>query len=330
MDPTIVEPSAPAPKSTAAILPEDARRALGRMAVLLLLVPAAFRDECAVLFSIADGFSEWSHLFVLPLVIASLAWLRRDDLAAAMKSGAWGGLWIILFGAAIWFAVKSLGLFGYLTFIAPLICMVGVVAATAGWSFLRRCLPFFLIVFTCLPLSERSMERFSLAVQRVSLAGAAALADAAPGVSVQARGLTITFERGRRTGEVGTGEQRFGFRLFPALLMIGLFVTFSRRRPAWQIVLLALSAPLVLVVANLARVTAAVCTAIFGGFDAVSNAPRNVSIVVGLLAAYLLFRLAAGIIGGLSRLESLFMVDAGSDAADGDEPDPRQTREAVR
>lgn len=299
------------------------RVVVGRLAILMLLAFAAFREEWRVLLTAASRFSEWSHVFALPLAVGVFCWFRREDLRAAATGGSGWGLVLIFLGVMVWFATKSLGLFGYLTLIAMLMCLVGAVLATCGARFFRTCIPALLMLMTCLPLSERSMERFSLAVQRLSLAGGAVLTGASPGVVASPRGLTVAVVRQDR-GEpvvtsprvwrrslmvVGQGEQRFGFRLVPACTMIGLLVVFSCRRPTWQVILLLLAAVPLVILSNVIRVAAVVLTTVYGGYSPLSNVPRNVSIAVGLLAAYLLFGTAVWAAGRLQRMESLFYVD---------------------
>lgn len=78
---------------------------------------------CAGLVLIAATFADWremahqwwdidtySHILLVPPIIAWLAWLRRDELATVPLSGWWPGLLWMLFGLATWLAGRNLGI----------------------------------------------------------------------------------------------------------------------------------------------------------------------------------------------------------------------------
>ncbi len=290
------------------------RTALRRLAVLLLLVIAAFRSECREVIVGSMSFSEWSHVMALPIVVGAFCWLRRNDLQEAITDGSNGGLILMVVGAFIWFATRSLGLFGYLTLVAMLITTAGAVLTVCGARVIKIGFPVLLMAATCLPLSERSMERFSVATQRASLFAAVTMLKAVPGLEVSTHGTTIAYQHGTSSGEFGLGEQRFAFRLIFVGFMIGLLVVFSRRRPPWQIILLVLtSVPLVLI-SNVLRMIAASLVTVYGNGSPVSNIPRNVSIVVGLVTTYLLFYLMCGLLNQITRLGALFYVEDDSNS----------------
>ena len=301
------------PSATASHLDSrNDRAALGGLAALLILALLAFRGECWTVYLEASSFSEWSHVWCLPVMIGAYAWLRRDDFRAALGNGSAWGVALLLFSAVWWFAIVSLGLFTYLSLFAPLLAFAGAAWAVCGRAFVRTCIPILLMVATCLPLSERSMERFSLATQRASLYGAVSALNAVPGITASRHGTTIAYSRGAQSGEIGVGEQRFAFRLIPASLMIGLFAVFARPRPTWQIVLLTIVALPLVLLSNVLRIVAASLVAIWGNFSSVSNVPRNISIVAGLLLAWLLFILAMGLLRHVARLGQLFYVEEDS------------------
>ncbi|MFW2350335.1 exosortase A [Qipengyuania sp.] len=78
---------------------------------------------CAGIVLIALTFADWremahqwwdidtySHILLVPPIIAWLAWLRRDELAKVPLAGWWPGLLWMLFGLATWLAGRNLGI----------------------------------------------------------------------------------------------------------------------------------------------------------------------------------------------------------------------------
>ena len=73
--------------------------------------------------------------------------------------------------------------------------------------------------------------------------------------------------------------------------------------------LVLLSVPIVLA-CNVLRITAWGVAAIYGGFDEVSNVPRNVSLVTMLLASYGCFGLGCLAVDGMGNIASrLFPIE---------------------
>jgi hypothetical protein len=280
---------------------------------LLTLFAVAFRRGGTGILSTAIYFSEWSHAMVLPWLGAAFLWCRRHDLRAAVTQGSNAGMFVLLLGAGLWIAARSLGLFAYFAGIGMLISGVGVVLYLTGWRLLRLCIPLVLMAWLSLPLSERSMERFSLGLQRGSLHAARLGAEVLPGVEVRVQGATLAYSYGDRQGAVGLAEQRFGLRLFPACFTVALFTVFTRRREGWQIVLLTiLSVPLVLA-CNVLRIMVWTAVAVYGGLEPISSVPRNASLAAMLVATYLVFSAACFVVAKLSLLQNLVVVETSDD-----------------
>lgn len=288
----------------------DPEVVLFRMAVLIGLLLLAFRTELKAVLSHGISFSEWSHVFAMPLVLLVFVLCRRDDLRAALRRGSWWGIVLIVAGLSTWFIPSIIAQFGYARLIGMLCCLAGVILALAGWGVGRICLPLILMVWLCLPLTERTMESKSLLVQRLSLKAAVIPLQQLPDSAAQVKGMTIAYQHGKHAGEIGLAEQRFGARLIPTCFLIGLMIVFTRRRPAGQVaVLVLLSVPIVLA-CNVLRIAAWGVTAMYGGFDEVSHVPRNVSLVTMLLASYLCFGLGCLAVNGMGNIASrLFPIE---------------------
>ena len=277
---------------------------LFRLAVLVALVLLAFRAELRMVLSSARSFSEWSHGFAMPLVLLAFVLCRKDDLRAAMNRGSWWGIVLIAVGLSIWFIPSIISQFGYARLLGMVCCLAGVILAVAGWGIARICVPLILMLWLCLPLTERTMDSSSLYLQRMSMKAAAIPLQQLPDGSARVKGMTIAYQHGRRTGEIGLAEQRFGARLIPACFVIGLMVVFTRRRSAGRIALLTLLSVPIVLGCNVLRITTWGVTAIYGGFGEISNVPRNVSLVTALVAALAGFGLACLAVDGMANVAS--------------------------
>ena len=283
---------------------------LFRMAVLVGLLLLAFRPELKMVLARGVSFSEWSHVFAMPLVVLVFVLCRKDDLRAALSRGSWWGIVLIVAGLSTWLIPSIIAQFGYARLLGMLCCLAGVILALAGWGVGRICLPLILMVWLCLPLTERTMESRSLFLQRLSMRAAVIPLQQLPGSTLEIKGMTIAYQHSNRTGEIGLAEQRFGARLIPACFLIGLMVVFTRRRSAGRIAMLVLLSVPIVLACNVLRITAWGVAAIYGGFDEVSNVPRNVSLVTMLLAAYVCFGLGCRAVDGVARIASgLFPVE---------------------
>ena len=78
-----------------------------------------------------------------------------------------------------------------------------------------------------------------------------------------------------------------------ASAVLGVFVTFSRIRSKGRLLLIACAAPVIILLSNFVRFLSWALLNVYGFRDATSGVPRNVSTVVCLVLAYLLFVVAA-------------------------------------
>ncbi|MCZ6682948.1 MAG: archaeosortase/exosortase family protein [Planctomycetota bacterium] len=289
-----------------------------RFGILLILMSFAFRKELYSIVALAAGFSEWSHVFAMPVVAMLFVLCRMDDIRIGLRKGSIWGAVLVLLGFAIWMMSTSLRFIGYATLVAMLVCFVGLILAVAGWRVLRICLPLVLMLGLCLPLGERTMERFSIDIQRESLRAALIPLKLLPGVKTRTAGMTIAYSYDGKEEHLGLAEQRFGARLWPACLVVGLFTVFSRRRPRWQVVFLTLASIPIVAFCNLMRIFAWAVLAVYGGFGPVSSAPRNASLGISLIVAYGSFAFGCWLLPKLgSRIQRPFWIEDDVAADDG-------------
>lgn len=285
------------------------RGAALRSAILIVLLILAFREDVLSILMVACEFSDWSHGLALPIVILAYVWFRAPELRELeMSPSAWG-LLFVLGGLLVWFAVMTLGLFAYLRVLAFWVAIGGGVLLAAGRGALRVCIPLLLIVATCLPLHERSMDRFTIPIQVTSIRAAATVLDGLIGDDVWADGGEIVRRTGEANSRVGPGEHRFGFRMSQACALIGLLIVFSRKRPVWQLIILAMAFGPLLLGVNVVRIMVWSMSAWSRGNLLVDVVPRNLSAGASLVIAFLAFGIVVWLLDKASWLGGLFYIE---------------------
>src|SRR5438105_15787297 len=89
----------PAPRSAPA---SPAKFSCGWSVVALVVLWAAtFRSDLASIIATASEFSDWTHVFVFPIVAATFLWCRREELRGAAVAGSWLGLPLVCLAALL-------------------------------------------------------------------------------------------------------------------------------------------------------------------------------------------------------------------------------------
>lgn len=276
-------------------------RPIRQLLLLVLLWIVVFRVELKSWLDAALSQSEWSHAIALPLVGAIWCYLRRNDLRAIERAPSRWGPIVITLGAMTWLATHAFGLFSYLSLAAAIITAVGCALAALGRPLVRRLAPLLLITLCCLPLFERTLDRVTISIQRLTLESAAAVLDSLPSLSCETQVLAISMRTPDLQSLTGPGEQRFGARLLPCSAMIGCFITFDRKRSFATILVAMLSAIPILLLVNLLRVLAWCMTVLYARSTVFDQSPRVVSIATSIVAAHLLFSVVTALSDRLVR-----------------------------
>ncbi len=289
-----------------------------RAAILACLTLFLFRES---LIEKTVGMlcsSEWSHAFAWPVLVLVYLWCRRDELKAQATEGSNFGLVVFILGAFSYFIVLSLGLFSHLFVVALLICLGGAVWYAVGWKVTRICVPLLILLFMAIPLSERSMDRFTLGIQRESLRAAALASRLIPSIELRPEGKELTYTHDGRTGMFTVAEQRFGARWLPAYATVGFFVIFCRRR-TWprNIASLALCVPAA-VLCKLVHLNVWAMVSAFGGYPPVSALPRNIALICALVVMFFGAALACWLVDKVALIPEMFVVET-SDEEDGEQ-----------
>lgn len=293
------------------------RAALLKIVVLLALAAWMFWPELCGIARTALGDGDWAHALAAPVLIALLVLRRRRILVAGLTPGSAWGLLLILSGLLLYAACTWPFQYGYPRDAALVPVVAGIVLISAGWRVLQRCLPMLLVLSLSIPIGPRIWAALIIRPETHTLKVARAMLDRLPGVEVRLDGPDLDFTRGPRSGTVAPGEPRRGASLLLTYAVIGVFVTFARVRPSWQVALLALLAVPVVMVCNLFRLLVLGLIGIYASPGPLSPVPRTVASILALLLAYGLF-VAAGAV--VSRL----VVETDEPPDSDDEPEERR------
>lgn len=269
----------------------EARATVVKLIVLVGLCLWAFWPEVVYVVSRAVRDSDWAHALAVPVAVLALVYRRRERLAEGLATGSVWGVVVLVMGFGLYgFSIWLLS-FKQLQNVIMLPVLAGALLAVGGRRVAKLCLPMLLLVALAIPIGERMYASLIIRPETYTLSATRFVLDKLPGVSVERVGPDLLFTRGQETGSIALGEYSRGARLLVASVAVGVFVVFSRIRPVWQVVVMALLAGPIALFCNLVRMFAWGATTIYGGFGPLSGLPRAVSILASLVLAYVLFAL---------------------------------------
>jgi len=258
-------------------------------AVLFVLWICAFWPEMRQFFLSAVRSSQSIHALVVPFAAVLLVYLRcPQHFWEGLKVSRCGGLLIacgiVFYALATWpFS------FGYLRSIAIIPVLAGVILVTSGSKGLKVMMPVLLLLFLAIPLGARLYAALIIRPETVTIKAVGQILDMLPGVKCSVRGLDIVFSTAQKTSVVALGQSNRGVRLIFAYAVVGVFVTFSRRRSFRRLFFVAFTAIPVLLLVNLIRFLVWGLVDIYISATPVSPAGIYLSTVVSLLVAYCIF-----------------------------------------
>jgi len=195
---------------------------------------------------IVDG--NYSHGFLIIPIAAYFVWERRAQLAAATVQPSWFGLVLLLGGLAVLLA----GLWGselFLSRIALLPVLAGIVLFVCGWQHLRVVLFPIVFLFLMIPIPAIIFNQIAFPLQLfASRVGEWAIS--AAGIPVLREGNVLILAR--TTLEVA--EACSGIRSLVSLITLGIVYGYFMDPRTWVRLLIVLSAVPVAIIANGARV----------------------------------------------------------------------------
>ncbi|MEX0652480.1 MAG: exosortase/archaeosortase family protein [Phycisphaeraceae bacterium] len=256
---------------------------------LLLAAVAAAWPAWADMVHIARRDEEASHIWLVPVVAAWLAWVRRDRLRAA------GGGYSLV-GPAVMAAGGVMGYAGFHHAVqsfwhgGAVLLAAGAVVSVTGWRRVAAVWPAALVLVLLVPVPGTVRQQFAMPLQSAT-AGATAYIFDLLGVAVQRMGNVLQY----RGVDVAVAEACNGMRMVFVLVLVCYTVAFAWPLTAGVRVLLLVLSPVCAVACNVVRL---VPTVWLYGVDEQTLGPvfHDVS---GWAMVFVAFGLAMGMVGVL-------------------------------
>jgi exosortase len=217
--------------------------ALCGAAAAVAITSNAWRD----LIHIARREEESSHIWLVPLVVIWLIWVRRSRLRTAVPGGAWAGTIMI---AAGWFFWS----FGYRHTVqtfwhggAVLMCL-GAILVVVGRDLFYKFLPAILVLAFLIPVPKTARIAIAQPLQGVTASVTRSVAEVL-GMEVQQRGNLITF----KGAEVAIAEACNGMRMVFTLFLACYVFAFVTPLRGYVRAIILLASPLTAIVCNVIR-----------------------------------------------------------------------------
>ena len=230
-----------------------------RIAVVASLVVVAcvflalFGDAWGVLLQRWAGDPDYTHGFLVPLVSGYLLWQRRGLLRGAALSPTWSavavGVGCLVLSGVI--RAASLILFARVLDPAAIVpCVFGLILLLGGWGAFRWAWPSALFLIFMLPLPGFVATLLSHPLQRAATI-ASTFALQTLGVPAMAEGNVIAL----RDGQLEIVQACSGLKMMSLFVAVCVAAAFIMRRPLLDRILVAVSAPLNALAANVIRIT---------------------------------------------------------------------------
>ncbi len=241
----------------------------------------ATREAWADILHVAQTDQESSHIFLVPIVAAWMAWIRRIRLKFCPPTGAWIGPPIALAG---WL----LSLVGYYLEVlaawhaGAVVMVVGCVLSVIGKNVLFRFLPAFAVLVFLVPVPGALRQAIAVPLQTATAAVTQAIFETF-GEPVQRSGNLLVIN----DVDVTVAEACNGMRMVFALVLVSYAFAFSMPLRNAVRLLVLLASPLAAIVCNVVRLIPTIW--IYGyGSHAVAEKFHDVSGWLMLPAAFLM------------------------------------------
>ena len=259
---------------------------IGAVALPVLAVLAMFRDWADIVY-IAWRDDEQSHIFLVPVIVAWLVWVRRGRLTRCSPTSGWLGALMVAAGfAANWYGLVEVH--DGLRHGGAVLLLAGAFIAVAGQEVLYRMLPAFLVLAFLIPVPGVVRQSIALPLQT--------------GTAYLTQHILLLFDvdviRSNNllvvNGEAITiAEACNGMRMVFALFLVSFgFAYGTALRPYVRIVVVALS-PLTALLCNVIRTVA---TAWVYGLELSDDAKMNFHDYTGWVMLFVALLLLMGVV----------------------------------
>jgi exosortase D (VPLPA-CTERM-specific) len=226
----------------------DAIRTSLLVSVAVLVALIAFSGALWELVTRWSKQEEYSHGFLIPLVVGWMFWARRDALVASIGRPSWMGPLLVLLAASM-LIVGELSAFFLLAQLGFIVALFGIVLGTGGYSLLRvTFIPILFLVFA-IPLPYFIDSQLSWRLQLISSELGVFFIRMFQ-VPVYLMGNVIDLGHYK----LQVVEACSGLRYLYPLLSLGFLAAYLFQAPFWQRTLVFLSAIPITIVMNSLRI----------------------------------------------------------------------------
>ncbi|MEO0474981.1 MAG: exosortase/archaeosortase family protein, partial [Planctomycetota bacterium] len=215
------------------------RRRIILTCVLMLLAILACRDAWLDIIRIVQVDEEASHILLVPLVFARIAWVRRGELkGVATGVSLWGPV-IAMVGVGFWLVgnIKAIQVFWHF---GAILTMFGAFVCMNGLAIVRRLWPAFLVLLFLMPLPGTIRHPLALFLQNIS-AQATEVVIVALGFELVRNGNLLVIN----DYPVGIAEACNGMRMVSMLILVVFAFIFSENVRTWvRLALVVMAVPL--------------------------------------------------------------------------------------
>jgi exosortase len=221
-----------------------------RVVALAFLVAAAVAvawDAWSDIFHIAMRDEESSHIFLVPIVVGWLVWVRRRRLNHCRLSGVWVGTAILSVGAVLY-------CFGdrYLSHVfwhgGAVLLLLGAIVTVLGRDVLRQFLPAAIALLFIVPVPGRLRQQIALPMERATAAATEKVYEVL-GQPIERSGNALTLNG----VDVAIAEACNGLRMVIALTMVSYALAFGTPLRWYVRVILLVLSPVSAIACNVVR-----------------------------------------------------------------------------
>ena len=215
--------------------------------VLLALGIAATSDAWADIVQIAMGDGESSHIWLVPIIVAWLVWVRRRRLRYCRPAGQWIGPAAVALGWML-YSYGNSHLYHGLWHAGAILLVTGCFLSVAGKSIFRQLLPAFVVLAFLIPVPDRVRQSIAIPMEMMC-ASATATWFQFVGVPVARFGNVLSLN----SHDVAITEACNGMRMAFSLTAVVYAFAFGMPMRGYVRALLLLACPICALICNVFR-----------------------------------------------------------------------------
>jgi exosortase len=236
------------------------------------------------IWHIAGRDEEASHVFLVPIVVAFLVWVRRMRWRHVRPGGYWLGPVLIVLGW-IFYDVGDAYLWQSVWHFSAILIMVGCLVSALGSQVLRQFLPAFLVLVFMVPVPGRVRQRIAIPMQNATARATEDVFNVV-GIDVQRQGSVLNIN-GK---DVAIAEACNGLRMVFALTLVCYAFAFGSPLRWYARLLIMAATPFAAIFCNVIRLVPTVY--VYGNYS--SGFAEDFHFVSGWAMLFIAFFLLLG------------------------------------